>query len=97
MCSLLLEGYVPLFQVEVHAIADFSKLFVEESNTVRHTADSKAAISSIKGSSRMASANDVAFWIPDHVGIRENAITDELARERTEAGSMGPTPVSGSP
>lgn len=97
MCSLLLEGYVPLFQVEVHAIADFSRLFVEESNTVRHTPDSKAAIYSIKGSSRMASANEVAFCIPDHVGMRENAITDELAREGTEAGSMGPTPVSGSP
>lgn len=97
MCSLLLVGYVPLFQVEVHAVADFSRLFVEESKTVRYTPDSKAAISSIKGSSRMTSANEAAFWIPDHVGIRDNDITDELAREETEAGSMGPTPVSGFP
>lgn len=97
MCGLLLEGYVPLFQVEVHAIADLSRLFVEESNIVRHTPDSEAAISSIKGSSRMASADEVALWIPDHVGIRDNAITDELTRGGTEAGSMGPTPVSGSP
>lgn len=88
---------MPLFQVEVHAIADFTRLFVEESNTVRHTRDSKAAISSIKGSSRMARANEVAFWIPDHVGTRDNAITGELTRRGTEAGSMGPTPVSGSP
>lgn len=88
---------MPLFQVEVYAIADFTRLFVEESSTVRHTPDSKAAISSIKRSSRMARADEVAFWIPDHVGMRDSAITGELTGEGTEAGSMGPTPVSGSP
>lgn len=85
---------MPLFQVEAHAVTDFSRLFVEESNTVRHTPDNKTVISSIKESSRTTSANEAAFWIP---GMRENEITDELAREGTEVGSMGPTPVSGSP